>query len=623
MIIPTNNETGRYKIINLGTGTTATEAVIANVWDANNLGNGAGLYASKSGHTLNFKSLKAGSNITLTPSSTGITISSSGGGGTITASNGLTKVGSDIRLGGTLTGETGIDATGQGLFVYATEGTGSYVDVGNSSATWGLFQSYPTVGTRQIHLTANNIATIRLLESDLSAKFIDNRATKKGLEYNGDYSASYTDRSLVDRGYVLGSKTYTDGAKQIFNPNATTAGFNWGAHTANPSTTINADAWYNSTDNLFYGKKAGAVEHFLMTGVDSSPFLEINNNNDAYLIFDNVGSFLNPKSAILFSGDKTFSGDYSFNSSELDGASATITSGNDSNETNGIFTTNASGVASAIASANGIIEEINIDATQNRIEVKADNLNILPANGGTGVATVNLSDATEIRMSTASNSFNAIWSADDFTNPLSNTFIVFETASGARTLNIGAGGSNGANSQITLGSGGDLFIEKANPSANGYNSINLGGDVNGIQITTSSNNGKGLYFAADYSSRITNRSVPDKEYVDKEDVVAKTTNYGIQVASDGDNFFTNAGATGSVNFTLPTAAAGLTYTFYIDAAQTLTITAGASTTIRIAGNVSASAGNITSNTVGNCITLVAISSTKWVTKSHEGTWTVN
>lgn len=48
---------------------------------ASNLGSGSGVYVSKSGVDLRFKSLVAGSNITLTPSSTEITIAASGGGG--------------------------------------------------------------------------------------------------------------------------------------------------------------------------------------------------------------------------------------------------------------------------------------------------------------------------------------------------------------------------------------------------------------------------------------------------------------------------------------------------------------------------------------------------------------
>jgi len=105
-------------------------------------------------------------------------------------------------------------------------------------------------------------------------------------------------------------------------------------------------------------------------------------------------------------------------------------------------------------------------------------------------------------------------------------------------------------------------------------------------------------------------------------VTAKTADYTV-VINDSNRFFTNTGASGTVNFTLPTASAGLTYTFYIDASQTLTITAGASTTIRSGSSVTASAGNITSNTVGNLVRLVAISSTQWVAESITGSWTFN
>jgi hypothetical protein len=106
-----------------------------------------------------------------------------------------------------------------------------------------------------------------------------------------------------------------------------------------------------------------------------------------------------------------------------------------------------------------------------------------------------------------------------------------------------------------------------------------------------------------------------------EIIVSKTANYTV-VPSDADTFFNNTGAGGTVNFTLLSNFVGMKFTFYIDAAQTLTVTAPASTTIRIAGSVSAAAGNISANTVGNCVTLKCISATQWVAISNEGTWTV-
>lgn len=105
-------------------------------------------------------------------------------------------------------------------------------------------------------------------------------------------------------------------------------------------------------------------------------------------------------------------------------------------------------------------------------------------------------------------------------------------------------------------------------------------------------------------------------------VTAKTANYSI-LAADSGTLFANTGATGTVTFTLPTAAAGLSFMFYTDAAQALTVTAGASTTIRSGASVTASAGNITNSTTGNFIRLTAISTTQWIAESVVGTWTFN
>jgi len=106
-----------------------------------------------------------------------------------------------------------------------------------------------------------------------------------------------------------------------------------------------------------------------------------------------------------------------------------------------------------------------------------------------------------------------------------------------------------------------------------------------------------------------------------ETVVTKTSNYTVVVA-DNNSFFTNTGAIGTVNFTLPTPALGLIYTFYVDAAFTVQVTTP-SGTIQVAASVSSSAGNVTNAVSGGCLKLVAISSTKWVTASSVGTWTTH
>lgn len=59
---------------------------------ASNLGTGVGVFASKVGADLQFKSLIAGAGVTLTPTSTGITIVASGAGGAVDSVNGQTGV---------------------------------------------------------------------------------------------------------------------------------------------------------------------------------------------------------------------------------------------------------------------------------------------------------------------------------------------------------------------------------------------------------------------------------------------------------------------------------------------------------------------------------------------------
>jgi len=104
-------------------------------------------------------------------------------------------------------------------------------------------------------------------------------------------------------------------------------------------------------------------------------------------------------------------------------------------------------------------------------------------------------------------------------------------------------------------------------------------------------------------------------------VTAKTTNYSV-LTGDSGVVFDNTGAGAEVDFTLPTAAAGLTYTFYVDAAQIVKVIAGASTTIRLGGTVSASAGNVQCAVTGGNVTLIAISSTQWVALDYTGAWTI-
>lgn len=104
----------------------------------------------------------------------------------------------------------------------------------------------------------------------------------------------------------------------------------------------------------------------------------------------------------------------------------------------------------------------------------------------------------------------------------------------------------------------------------------------------------------------------------------KTSNYSVLYADVGTNF-DNMGSGGGINFTLPTARLGLSYLFTVLAAQTLTVTAVGSATIRIAASESVSNGIISSATVGNAVEIYAANvggTIKWIARAVVGTWTV-
>lgn len=104
-------------------------------------------------------------------------------------------------------------------------------------------------------------------------------------------------------------------------------------------------------------------------------------------------------------------------------------------------------------------------------------------------------------------------------------------------------------------------------------------------------------------------------------VVLKDANYQVLV-TDVNTLFTNETAAGDVTFTLPAAAAGLHFTFYVQVAENLIVLTTAGDTIRIAANETAVSGFVESAVVGSCVRLVCINATEWITESVVGTWAV-
>ncbi len=127
----------------------------------------------------------------------------------ITASNGLTRIGNDIRIGGSLSANTDINAGSHKFSVTGTDGT--YINsllidrfynmlrTDDPSGGWGVVSSCNTGAYMQAYDGANEQRIMLHKTAGISVRDdIDHR----GLLYIDDYSANYTNRSLVDKQYV-------------------------------------------------------------------------------------------------------------------------------------------------------------------------------------------------------------------------------------------------------------------------------------------------------------------------------------------------------------------------------------------------------------------------------------
>lgn len=93
-------------------------------------------------------------------------------------------------------------------------------------------------------------------------------------------------------------------------------------------------------------------------------------------------------------------------------------------------------------------------------------------------------------------------------------------------------------------------------------------------------------------------------------------------AAESGSVHTNYGAGGTVALTLPTAAAGQTFTFKVMAdAQALRITPAAGDAIYIGASAGSAAEYWWADAAGETLTLTAVDATNWVADAYIGTWT--
>lgn len=126
----------------------------------------------------------------------------------------------------------------------------------------------------------------------------------------------------------------------------------------------------------------------------------------------------------------------------------------------------------------------------------------------------------------------------------------------------GASGSIAASGSVTATT--NIFGNTSNTSNTG---LQLGATTNGIFVCYTGT-------ATVYKLRDSNGSDGKGYIIQGQYTVPKTTNYAVTAADNGTHFVTT-GAAGSVQFTLPTAAIGLSFKFTATAAQTMTVTVGA------------------------------------------------
>ena len=101
-------------------------------------------------------------------------------------------------------------------------------------------------------------------------------------------------------------------------------------------------------------------------------------------------------------------------------------------------------------------------------------------------------------------------------------------------------------------------------------------------------------------------------------VISKSANYSL-LASESGAIVSQCGASGILTFTLPEAAAGMSYHFYVCASQAFTITPDSGDQILHFTNAVGDRIN-TTGTAGDSVKLVALDDQFWVPLSETGTW---
>ena len=179
---------------------------------ASNVGGGVGVFKEKTLNDLRFRSLLGQDGVSVSATTNNIIFKFTGNTSTVTANNGLTKTGDNIYLGGELTGNTLIGA-----------GSSNFSIVGDNSI-FELLQDGPVniISSNGVNIAdalgvGLSIQSADGLGNSVIANILPNTftiagpASFPGLQYDTNYSANFTTRSLVDVGFLDGRYTAING----------------------------------------------------------------------------------------------------------------------------------------------------------------------------------------------------------------------------------------------------------------------------------------------------------------------------------------------------------------------------------------------------------------------------
>lgn len=153
--------------------------------------------------------------------------SAGGGSSSVTASNGLTKIGDDIQLGGALTGATTVDVIGSNNFTYNWDNgfssTGS-VEIGGSTSVFEAQADDPSFGFSSADVRSSQVSIYH--ESAAETETYTLTLSDSGLDLNAtynfeDYTRLYLEASSTPGVPTLRVETF-DNANAVQNAEALT-----------------------------------------------------------------------------------------------------------------------------------------------------------------------------------------------------------------------------------------------------------------------------------------------------------------------------------------------------------------------------------------------------------------